>query len=62
MSCISHVNVIQLEGICIEKESPWIVMELLKGEDFYTALTDPFHLDQVLSNFLSSFDVAYLRR
>ena len=56
MSCINDVNVVRLEGICIENEFPWIVMELLRGGDLFTALTDPFSINK----FLKSFHKKYL--
>ena len=53
------MNEVRLYGICTDKESPWVVMELMRGGDLLTALTDPFRLVKNLERFSKQFDVKY---
>ena len=59
MSSIDHVNVVKLIGVCVEEKTPWIVMELMKGGDLYTSLTDPSKLKNPLGKFVKSFQIEY---
>lgn len=59
MSTIRHVNVVQLLGVCVESNSPLLVMELMKGGDLFLALTDPSHFVKNIEKFSKSFDLEY---
>ncbi len=59
MSCIRNANVVQLYGVCVDKQPPWVVMELMEGGDLYTALTDPSRVRGKLSGFSKAFDKKY---
>ena len=59
MGSIHHMNVVHLYGICTDKESPWVVMEFMRGGDLLTALTDPFRLAKNLKSLSKQFDVKY---
>jgi hypothetical protein len=59
MSSIRHVNVVRLLGVCVESNTPLLVMELMKGGDLFVALTDPSHLVKNIEKFSKSFDFEY---
>jgi hypothetical protein len=59
MSTIQHPNVVQLYGVCVEKTSPWLVMELMNGGDLLAALTDPLGVSKMTENFWVVFNRKY---
>jgi hypothetical protein len=59
MSTIQHPNVVQLYGVCVEKPSPWLIMELMNGGDLLTALTDPLLVAKSLDHFWLAYDRKY---